>query len=342
MRHGRRCPLQASVIGVIALSILWTAISIWALVFHINPFTHDANHSFLVKVNASYSEMVGFEERSFNDGVVTELDARFRAMAARVAGKANEVSKTKVAVVACTKSIPSWKRLGDSAAMKILLPSLHESVKEELLYFNITLYLCADQSDQYWHEFARAAIYEGLSTGIETKVSFHNITGRIPFNSAIQLAFDDGFEYFVRVNDDTQFASTGWVTLALEALGSFDPPNVGIVGPTFHEGKTTILTHDMAHRTHLRIFTDYYPNEFHNWYIDDWITHVYGPQRTKKLTSWIVKHLLMKMRYKPHILKMIDINSTIKRGSKQIETWLNLRCYHPSVNDSKCDAQVNK
>eukprot|EP00923_Selenidium_pygospionis_P010681 GHVN01018675.1.p1 GENE.GHVN01018675.1~~GHVN01018675.1.p1 ORF type:complete len:292 (-),score=31.96 GHVN01018675.1:689-1564(-) len=288
-----RICLQAYLVGIIA--IVGTTIVVFVLVPLINP-----------EVHGSIPEMLVFKERSFKDGVVTELDARYRARA----GEANEVSKEKIAVVACTKSMPEWKTL--------------------------------DQSDPYWNTFARAAVVKGFDTGIETKVSFHKVSGSIPFNSALQLAFDDGFQYFVRVNDDTQFVSTGWVPLALEALGSFDPPNVGIVGPTHSGGKTSILTHDMTHRTHLKIFTDYYPKKFRNWYVDDWITYVYGPQRTKKLTAWTVKHLLIPMRYKPHSLKRKDINSTIEQGSKQIERWIEMGCYHPSVNDSKCDAQFNK
>eukprot|EP00923_Selenidium_pygospionis_P010687 GHVN01018684.1.p3 GENE.GHVN01018684.1~~GHVN01018684.1.p3 ORF type:complete len:123 (-),score=7.47 GHVN01018684.1:1243-1611(-) len=106
-----RICLQAYLVGIIA--IVGTTIVVFVLVPLINP-----------EVHGSIPEMLVFKERSFKDGVVTELDARYRARA----GEANEVSKEKIAVVACTKSMPEWKTLGDSAAMKILLPSLRESI----------------------------------------------------------------------------------------------------------------------------------------------------------------------------------------------------------------------
>jgi len=102
------------------------------------------------------------------------------------------------------------------------------------------------------------------------------------------------------VNDDTRFSSTGWITLATQQLAQYDPPNVGVVGPYCKEN-TRILTHDMVHRTHLDIFNgDYYPAIFDNWYVDDWISAVYGESRTTTLTNWTVDHLVNKYgtRYK--------------------------------------------
>jgi hypothetical protein len=61
--------------------------------------------------------------------------------------------------------------------------------------------------------------------------------------------------------------------------------------------KTGILTHDMVHRTHLDIFPYYYPPVFENWFSDTWITRVYQPDRSRKLTTWTVKHLIQRTRY---------------------------------------------
>ena len=37
-----------------------------------------------------------------------------------------------------------------------------------------------------------------------------------------------------------------------------------------------IFTHVFVHRTHFLIFGRLFPTAFHNWWSDDWISHVYG------------------------------------------------------------------
>ena len=50
-----------------------------------------------------------------------------------------------------------------------------------------------------------------------------------------------------------------------------------------------ILTHNFTHRTHMLIFEHYYPPVFSDWWMDDWITHVYGPARTRR-GPFLVRH----------------------------------------------------
>jgi hypothetical protein len=110
-------------------------------------------------------------------------------------------------------------------------------------------------------------------------------------NLAARRAFENGAEYIARVNDDTEFVSGRWTSLAVAELQGMSPANVGVVGPTFTQGNTGILTHDFVHRSHLEIFDTYYPPQFDNWWVDDWITHVYAASgRMKKMASWTVVH----------------------------------------------------
>lgn len=99
------------------------------------------------------------------------------------------------------------------------------------------------------------------------------------------------------------------------ALKSFTPPNVGIVGPkVFGDGHMNKLhggiTIDVVHRTHLRIFREYYPPQLDNWYTDSWMVYVYvalpgSGQQTKrviKLTrrqNFSVAHHFERRRYAP-------------------------------------------
>lgn len=55
----------------------------------------------------------------------------------------------------------------------------------------------------------------------------------------------------------------------------------GAVGPSCKQGNQRILTHDFTHKLHMEIFEQqYYPPELNDWWMDDWISMVYGSQRT--------------------------------------------------------------
>jgi len=73
---------------------------------------------------------------------------------------------------------------------------------------------------------------------------------------------------------------------------NFSPPNVGVVGPLHKGGNEDILTYDFVHRTHINIFGYYYPRVFTDWWADNWISRVYGTQRTLKLPSVRLLHTL--------------------------------------------------
>ena len=135
-------------------------------------------------------------------------------------------------------------------------------------------------------------------------------------------AADDGADYLYRVNDDTQF-QTSWLPQAVRTLRSYSPPNVGVVGPVCHEGNTRILTHDLVHRTHLQIFAHYYPPVFSDWWMDDWITHVYGPSRTQR-GPFVVRHRIghQGTRYEVDQAHKERLESELQSGRQRVERWL--------------------
>lgn len=111
-------------------------------------------------------------------------------------------------------------------------------------------------------------------------------------NDAMLEAYIDDVDYFYRVNDDTKLQTKGWVEAFINTLRSYDPPNVGIVGPNHSGGNTAILTYDFVHRTHVEIFGFYYPKLFTDWWGDDWITLVYRPGRSTKLKDIRLAHTM--------------------------------------------------
>jgi hypothetical protein len=62
----------------------------------------------------------------------------------------------------------------------------------------------------------------------------------------------------------------------------------GVVGPSGkHDASATrfMITHDFVHKTHLRIFDTYYPPVLSDWWMDDWISHVYPATNANKVAS---------------------------------------------------------
>lgn len=149
------------------------------------------------------------------------------------------------------------------------------------------------------------------------------------FNFVLRAAYEDGADYLCRVNDDTEFV-TPWASQSIDLLLSFQPPNVGVVGPICNEGNTKILTHDFVHRTHLDIFDFYYPPVLSDWWLDDWITHVYGPQRTRQ-GPWLVRHLLYVhgTRYQVDYSRERKLMGELQDGRRRLKNWLH------SVNVSR-------
>ena len=218
-----------------------------------------------------------------------------------------------------------------------LLPSIYETItNKERASYRVELILGYDHDDEYWQQNHNHQLspkeYGGTIYDDHEPIPINYVAirkdpngerpNRIPFNELCQAAYDYGATYIVRINDDSQFSTPGWITVATKALQSFSPPNVGVVGPTCHQGNLDIMTHDFVHApTHYSIFDTYYPQVFDNYYVDDWITHVYGEKRTRKLKDWEVEHHLTTFwtRYKPtfHQDKLLD--QLVKEGRESVE-----------------------
>lgn len=200
--------------------------------------------------------------------------------------------KPRIYVVALTRSLDTWTSVEDASAYTLLLPSLERSLSSaEYARFDIRLLIAYDDDDKFWRQrINRDIASRGRQIRVEFKC-FRRHGKRLPFNEACALAFKMGAHYIVRVNDDTEFVSDGWLSAAIRTLESFEPQNIGVVGPHCIGGSSRrFLTHDMVHRTHINIFGTYYPPELDNWWVDDWISGVYGASRTRQLTGWTVKH----------------------------------------------------
>ena len=186
---------------------------------------------------------------------------------------------------------PRPGHLEDLAAFQYLLPSFKRTAECGFRYLVVLAY---DVGDQFWDRgdgVARARAW--FEASIATPLAAANMDVELRFVKVDNTAKKPGpvfaamtraayaawkADYIYRVNDDTEF-KTKWARPFVNALASMG--NVGAVGPLCRQGNTAILTHDFTHRTHMDIFDGaYYPPELSDWWMDDWITGVYGSLRT--------------------------------------------------------------
>lgn len=123
-------------------------------------------------------------------------------------------------------------------------------------------------------------------------------------NDAVLAAYNEGADYVLRINDDTEMPlRLDWLEAFIVDLRSRRPiPNLGVVGPAHEGGNLAILTHDFTHWTHVAVFGYHYPRSLPDWSSDDWITLVYGQFNSTvlmcKRDDVKVVHKLAEARYR--------------------------------------------
>ena len=242
------------------------------------------------------------------------------------------VPNMPVSVAICTlsRSKPSWVTLRQSDPFRFFLRSVSESTRGGAPHltprafdtvFDIALHVGVDDDDPFFVRHGHALALSARRTfGLNLTV-YRYPTGTISglMNRLMQDAADTGAEYLVRLNDDSEITSTDWLPRAVAKLRSFSPTNVGVVGPICMEGNTAILTHDMVHRTHLDVFGTYYPAEMRDWYIDDWISDVYGPLNTARVFRWrVVHHVEGGTRYQPSTGQHKLLGVLVSQGKRRL------------------------
>jgi len=159
------------------------------------------------------------------------------------------------------------------------------------------------------------------------------------FNYLTQTAYNDGVNYIYRINDDTILKNEKWTSIFIQRLheqgkkaagiitdtGSSSSSIIfGVVGPACHVGNGKILTHDFVHRQHLDIFSSYYPESLSDWWMDDWISRVYGPMRTTRLKEVEVGHSAEHgTRYEIEMGHQELLPKEVQIGRTKIEEYMN-------------------
>lgn len=139
-------------------------------------------------------------------------------------------------------------------------------------------------------------------------------------------AYHLGADFMYRVNDDS-YLQGKWPAFFVSRLMSLTPP-YGVIGPSSAQTDDRILTHDFVHKTHLEIFQmDYYPYQLTDWWMDDWISHVYGRQRTFitppggniDVIHYVFKH---QRRYKVDYAHEKALPELVLAGQQAVFEWM--------------------
>lgn len=183
--------------------------------------------------------------------------------------------------ISVTTQNTKWRSLEEMLLVRTLLPSLLRTMEPGYLY---GVYLGYDVGDPLldkpgaeaqlhtmWKDRCASA---GLS--VELKLFRYNDTRHHnvwAVNYITKEAYLDGYDYFFRINDDSEFKQVGWTSRLVEALQLNE--DFGAAG-VLDAANPRIWTHSFVGRPHVEIFGFHFPFSFGNWWSDDWITFAYS------------------------------------------------------------------
>tara|TARA_B100000575_G_C23079446_1_gene621843 strand:+ start:703 stop:1422 length:720 start_codon:yes stop_codon:yes gene_type:complete len=146
-------------------------------------------------------------------------------------------------------------------------------------------YLGIDSDDNFYQDnTVQNDINKFINVMKNTSIEFLTIDssnkGNVCFiwNELFKKAYEDNYDYFVQIGSDIYFQDKDWVNACIDILKQ--NKDIGVVGMTDQGRKKynpndTLLTQSFVSRKHMKIFGFYYPHEFKNWFIDDWISEIY-------------------------------------------------------------------
>ncbi len=222
-----------------------------------------------------------------------------------------------------SRNLPRLTHIKELPLLKHALRTLASSAEPDLFDYDIGI--GADQGDEYydnstyqvaiqewwqhqWREHWAATDYCVPPLWF---VIYDNTQSRNTWavNYVTQRAYEQGADWFMRVNDDTEFFNNHWSSAFVNELQSFRPiPGLGVTGPWDDYQKGKLLTHSMVGRLHFDVFGFHFPFTLGNWWSDDWVQKVYAPPYNSTvfganatmmsiLKHVPVKHVFLKSRY---------------------------------------------
>jgi hypothetical protein len=236
------------------------------------------------------------------------------------------MSKPAVCIlIPVTSRTQTWQRMEDSFLYRMALTRLSDTLEPHA--FSYTLFVGYDTGDAFFDnqttlrslkQWTRAHA-PGVSLALRAFENRPQKPGPV-LNFLSREAYAAGCDFMYRINDDTEFITPRWTSQFVDTLRGFAPPMRGVVGPMCHEGNTAILTHDFVHRSHLDVFPTHYPPLLTDWWMDDWISAVYGKNNTRRLTDVVVYHHMVDTRYTVNWDAAQMLRPLIEEGRERIHS----------------------
>ena len=169
--------------------------------------------------------------------------------------------------------------------------SLSAAVGPGDLNYEYKFYLGIDSDDAFYqNDKVQNDINTFINVMKNTTIEFLTIDslnkGNVCYiwNELFKKAYEDNYDYFLQIGSDIYFQDKGWIQPCIDILKQNN--DIGVVGMTDmgrkkYNPNDTLLTQSFVSRKHMEIFGFYYPNEFKNWFIDDWISEIYDKNKRK-------------------------------------------------------------
>ncbi len=228
-------------------------------------------------------------------------------------------------IIPTTSNKRDFKVAQDIDFFKILMPGFLKNCSDK---YNYTFYLGIDHDDAFFLKEQENIlshfnkITKGKSNYKLRLEKMYNLKGKVGaiWSNLAQTAVDENAEYLYQLGDDIKFLTPGWEDAFIQKLKTVN--NIGVTGPIDINNKK-LLTQSFVHKTHLKIFGTYYPDKIENWYIDDWISDVYKPNRYFMIKTIRVKNSGGPPRYNIVKHDKKDFEKLVNNGRKRLNSILN-------------------
>ena len=292
------------------------------------------HHGLLVRPNAPYARHKSSNTTTYNN---PETHIKLNNTTTDVSHLPNPTVCILIPVTSAKQE--HWSTLKDTFLYNYPLSSINTTCEPSLFTYRILIGY--DTGDRVFdNQLILVSLHEWAALHIPSAtLTTHAVSNPLckpgpVMNHLSKLAHASGCDYIYRINDDTEFI-TPWTSAFVAALAAFTPPNIGVVGPVCHEGNTAILTHDFVHRSHLDIFGTHYPPELTDWWLDDWISLVYGDERTLKLPQVTVFHHVLATRYEVTWSSMKLLKTLVEKGNQTLSEFISNKTIHIYSNPHK-------
>lgn len=240
----------------------------------------------------------------------------------------------KIAIlVPTTTNNTKFKNLNDTHLFKYLIPSLMNTLPEDLQY---SIYYAIDDNDkiynkiqnrkkllnpQYYKQFTNKSFKITMKPFILSTKYIHKGNVVAMWNMLFKKAYDDGCDYFFQTGDDIVFYQKDWLRTCLKQIIANN--NIGISAPN-DINNMRILTQSIVSRKHYDIYGYYFNPKITNWGCDDWINGVYNQQFLRRNNTTLCNKG-GKPRYE--VVNNRELwDELIIEDKKKLVKYLNIKC----------------